>query len=329
MSTLSWVDPSSSSPSDLVKIRDLGVDYGDRRALDSVNLNVPAGEVFGLLGPNGAGKTTMFRVLATLLSPTSGEVELSGIKLGRNPREIRSLITYMPDLAPLPSDLRAVEYLRFYAGAYGLRGKEMASRVDECLDAMNMSDRRNTICSQLSLGMRQRLSIAKAILHRPRLLILDEPASGLDPLARIELRRALQKQAEDGATVIVSSHVIAEIDSLCSSIGLLHKGRLLDAGPTRSLLSRFSGAGVRVIIGAPGKLKAVAAWLRDCPGVDPEQIRLLREGAVEISLNENVTNRADLFMYLGEARIGVTSMQTLETSVEDVLISLVGNSPSL
>lgn len=318
---ISWIDPSAGEATDLVRIAGLGVDYGERRALDAVNLRVPPGEVFGLLGPNGAGKTTMFRVMATLLSPTRGNVELCGEEIQVKPREVRSAIAYMPDLAPMPSDLRAVEYLRFFAESYGLRGKARDARVTECLDSVGLRERSKDICTKLSLGMRQRLALAKAILHRPRLLILDEPASGLDPLARADLKKALRRQADAGATVILSSHIMAEIQDLCTSIGLLQRGRLLDAGPIRKVLAKFGQVETRIIVRAAGRRDEVAAWLREEPGVNAE-LRITDEESIELRLDEAKLSRAALFTALGEARLGVTGMHAVETSVEEVVVRL-------
>ncbi|MCW1921624.1 ABC transporter ATP-binding protein [Luteolibacter arcticus] len=324
---ISWIDPLAGEPADLVRIAGLGVDYGERRAVDAVNLRVPPGEVFGLLGPNGAGKTTMFRVMATLLPPTRGEVALCGETIHDRPREVRSAISYMPDLAPMPSDLRAIEYLRFFAESYGLRGKARDNRVTECLESVGLQERAKDICTKLSLGMRQRLALAKAILHRPRLLILDEPASGLDPLARVDLKNALRRQADNGATVILSSHIMAEIQDLCTSIGLLQRGRLLDAGPIRKVLAKFGHAEMRVIVRAPGRRDEVAAWLREVPGVKAE-LRLLDDESIELRLDEAKLSRAALFTALGEARLGVTGMNVVETSVEEVVVRL-GSQASL
>lgn len=317
----SWTDPTAGNPTDLVHLAGLGVDYGPRRALDDVNLHLPGGEVFGLLGPNGAGKSTLFRVLATLLAPTRGRVEIGGAPLPWRQQAIRSTVAYMPDLAPLPSDLQAVEYLRFFAEAYGLRGAARDRRVEECLDAVGLRDRARDIGTQLSLGLRQRLALAKAILHRPRLLILDEPASGLDPVARVELRTTLRRQADEGATVVLSSHVMADIQELCSSIGLLQGGRLLAAGPLREVLARFGQAGTRLVVQAPHHREAVAAKLAAMPGlcVDPlppdvDSIRLV--------LDEAVLSRAALFTALGEAQLGVTGLHAVETTVEEVIIRL-------
>ncbi|MBX3742225.1 MAG: ABC transporter ATP-binding protein [Akkermansiaceae bacterium] len=323
-----WNVPAACDARDLVRIAGLTVDYGERRALEDVHLRIPPGEIFGLLGPNGAGKTTTFRVMATLLPPTCGEVELCGMNTREHPRAIRSLITYMPDLAPMPSDLRAIEYLRFFAESYGLRGKARNLRVMECLESVGLLDRSKDICTKLSLGMRQRLALAKSILHRPRLLILDEPASGLDPLARVDLKNTLLRQAEGGATVILSSHIMAEIQSLCTSIGLLQNGRLLDAGPIREVLSKFDRTEIRIVVRAPGRRDEVAGWLHAMPGVNQE-LRGIDEEAIELRLDETRLTRSALFVALGEARLGVTGMQVVETSVEEAVVRLANqDSPS-
>lgn len=321
----SWALPGAGDATDLVRIAGLGVDYGDRRALDGVNLRVPRGEVFGLLGPNGAGKTTMFRVLATMLVPARGEVELCGRKLRGQMAEVRAAISYMPDMAPLPSDLKAVEYLRFFAEAYGLRGAERDRRVGECLEAVGLAERAKDFCTRLSLGMRQRLALAKAMLHKPRLLILDEPASGLDPMARADLKMALRRQAEEGATVILSSHVMAEIEDLCTSIGLLQGGRLLEAGPVRKVLARFAASAVRVLVRAPRRRDETAEWLRGLRGVTVEA-RFPDDETIGLVLDEAVLGRAGLFSVLGSAGLGVTGMQVVEPSVEEVVMRLAASS---
>jgi len=174
--------------------------------------------------------------------------------------------------------------------------------------------------------MRQRLALAKSILHRPRLLILDEPASGLDPLARADLKNALRRQAEAGATVILSSHIMAEIQDLCTSIGLLQRGRLLDAGPIRKVLAKFRQAETRIIVRATDRRDEVASWLREVPGVNPE-LRVTDEESLELRLDGTKLSRAALFTALGEARLGVTGMHAVETSVEEVVVRLGSQAP--
>lgn len=320
----SWIDPAQAREADAVRLRHLRMEYGNRVALHDVNLRIPAGEIFGLLGPNGAGKTTTFRVLATLLQPTEGEVDLVGYKLDTQAREIRSCIAYMPDLAPMPSDLRAVEYLRFFAEAHGMRGKERDRRVAECLESVDLQERAKDICTKLSLGMRQRLALAKSILHKPRLLILDEPASGLDPLARIDLREALRRQVAEGATVILSSHVLAELSDLCTSIGLLQASRLLDAGPMRKVLDHHGHKDMRVVIRAAGRIEAVARWLGDTK-ILRKPARILNDTELEALVDEEMITEVELFRQLGASRLGVTAMYTVESSIEDVIVNLSRN----
>ena len=173
-----------------IDIRSLRVDYGDFVAVDDLTLTVPPGEVFGLVGPNGAGKTSTFRVLTTLMEPTYGEVILDGVDVLEDIESARRIIGYMPDLAPVPSDLKVWEFLDFHAAAYGLGNRaQRRERVAECLEEVALTDQRDSWCKELSRGQTQRVVLAKTLLHRPRVLILDEPASGLDPLARRDLRQ--------------------------------------------------------------------------------------------------------------------------------------------
>lgn len=316
-----WTRPENFRDGDALQVRGLRVDYGSEVALREVVFRVPTGEIFGLLGPNGAGKTSAFRVLATLLTPTHGDIRILGHRLDLEPEAVRSKIAYMRDLSPLPSDLRALEYLVFTAGAYGLRGKGVARRrAIECLEAVNLRERGQDFCHKLSLGMRQRLELAKALLHRPRLMILDEPASGLDPLARIELRDALRAQAAEGATIILSSHVLAELEGLCSSIGLLRKGELIDAGPLAAVLARHGGTGRVQVVRAPGRAREVAAriagsrFLARAPELlGPDELRVMLDAA---------SDEAEWFRELGNWDLGVTECRSQRTSIEDVIVQL-------
>jgi ABC-2 type transport system ATP-binding protein len=223
-----------------IRTRDLRVDYGDTHAVRDLNLEVPRGEVYGLVGPNGAGKTSTFKILATLMEPTYGEVELCGVDALLNPKEVRHQLAYMPDLAPLPSDLKCGEFLEMFAAAHGLKGVEKRDRITECLEAVNLLDKRKAFCKTLSRGMMQRLVLAKSLLHKPEILILDEPASGLDPVARSGLRKSLRKIAEDGRTVIVSSHILSELADMCTSVGLMKNGELVASGPVADVVSKMS-----------------------------------------------------------------------------------------
>ncbi|MDA0765575.1 MAG: ABC transporter ATP-binding protein, partial [Verrucomicrobia bacterium] len=187
-----------------IEIRDLRVDYGDFVAVNDVSMSVPYGEVFGLVGPNGAGKTSTFKVLATLMEQTYGEVRLAGMDVLEETGQAREVMGYMPDLAPVPSDLKLWEFLDIHADTHRLgNSRERRVRVNECLEIVKLSEKSGAWCKSLSRGQMQRLVLAKTLLHRPRVLILDEPASGLDPLSRREMRLALQGLAREGATILV------------------------------------------------------------------------------------------------------------------------------
>ncbi len=224
-----------------VQIRDLRVDYGDQVAVDGISLEIPPGEIFGLVGPNGAGKTSTFKVLATLMDPTYGEVSLCGLDVAEKTERARSLLGYMPDLAPVPTDLKVWEFLDLFAASHGLASRARESKIDDALDHVQLSDRREDQCKNLSRGMKQRLALAKTMLHEPRVMLLDEPASGMDPVSRAALRSTLQELARRGTTVLVSSHILSELSAMCTSVGIMSKGHLVASGTIDDVLSQFSG----------------------------------------------------------------------------------------
>src|SRR5690606_21977718 len=182
-------------------------------------------------------KTSTIRVLATLLEPTYGEVTVAGVDLFEAPDEVHEIIGYMPDLAPVISDLKVWEFLDLYAHSHGFRRRARRERIDACLERVRLTDKRNVYGRALSRGMMQRVVLAKTLLHDPKLLLLDEPASGMDPIARRDLRRILEELAEDGAAIVVSSHILSELSDMCTSVGIMHGGRLLEHGPIDRVMS--------------------------------------------------------------------------------------------
>ncbi len=313
--------PLNAASGASVIVRDLRVDYGRRVAVDCLNLEIAPGEIFGLLGPNGAGKTSTFRVMSTLQEPTHGEIFLAGCDARRAPEQARAILAYMPDLAPLPADLRAEEYLRFFAECHGFFGKARDARVEECLEAVELCDRRREFCRRLSLGMRQRLVLASSLLHRPLVLILDEPASGMDPIARAALREALRRQAAGGATIVLSSHVLSELQDLCTSIGLMREGRLIDAGPLREVLQRQGARKRRLRLRTLGSVEALTHWLAGPDGLPGAAPRLVHK-EIECDFAAGDAEQAEFFQRLGAAGLGVVSMREVETSIEDVILGL-------
>ena len=312
--------PNGSSPTEGVCVRNLRVDYGRRIALHELSFEVPPGEIFGLLGPNGAGKTTAFRAMSMLQEPTHGEIYLAGRDARNQPDAARAILAYMPDLAPLPQDLRAEEFLRFIAECYGLWGKARDMRVESCLEMVDLRERRRDFCRQLSLGMRQRLVLASSLLHEPLVLILDEPASGMDPFARAALRDVLRAQAARGTTVILSSHVLSELQDLCTSVGLLQAGRLVDAGPLREVLRRQGVGRRRLRLRTSGSVEALLAWLAD-PDVGVPGTCVAKQ-EVECHCAANDTEQAAFFQRVGAAGLGVVAMREIEASIEEVVLGL-------
>ena len=199
--------------------------FNGTHALDGFNLEVERGELFGLVGPNGAGKTTLMKVLATLLVPDSGIAAIEGLDVTQSPREVKRVLGYMPDQPGVYQDMTVREFLEFFADAFQLRGAEHRRAVAEALHRSGLEARSDVTVEHLSLGMKQRLVLAKTLLHRPRVLLLDEPATGLDPIARIELREQLKQLQAEGVTILISSHILSDLEDICARIALIGAGR--------------------------------------------------------------------------------------------------------
>ncbi len=315
--------PSPGAAAAAIDIRFLRVDYGDFMAVDDLTLMVPRGEVFGLVGPNGAGKTSTFRVLATLLEPTYGEVTLEGVDVLEDIPAARRIVGYMPDLAPVPSDLKVGEFLEFHAAAHGLGDRaRRRDRVAECLDEVALTGQRNQWCRALSRGQTQRVVLAKTLLHRPRVLILDEPASGLDPLARRDLRHALQRLAQNGVTVFVSSHILGELSEMCSSLCVMNKGRLLASGTVEQVRHQLGRAERTLTATVLDRADEAAAWLGSVAGVH----NLRAEGQrIVFGFRGDDDAQAGLVAGLVGHGIRFRSFEEKRSSFEDILVEVAEN----
>ena len=214
--------------------------YGDLMALNNLHLNIEEGECLGYIGPNGAGKTTTIKILATLLQPTWGEARICGHVVGYQSRKIRPLIGYVPDSFGAYSDMVVQEYLEFFASAYGITGEQRTRIVGDVLDLTDLSFKREALVDSLSRGMKQRLSIARVLLHDPKVLLLDEPASGLDPRARIEMRELLKELKNMGKTILVSSHILHELSQICTRIGIIEAGKFVAEGSLQDIYRQLS-----------------------------------------------------------------------------------------
>ena len=218
--------------------------YGRVVAVDDFSLTVPPGAVYGLIGPNGAGKTTTLRMLATLLPPTAGDARVGGASIVREPDQVRRRLGYMPDFFGVYPELKVLEYLDFYAACYGVPAKKRAAVAGDLLQLVELADRRDAYVEGLSRGMQQRLGLARALIHDPAVLLLDEPASGLDPRARLELREIVRELGRMGKAVVVSSHILAELADLCTHVAIMDSGRVRVDGPIDEVTRRLDGGRV-------------------------------------------------------------------------------------
>jgi ABC-2 type transport system ATP-binding protein len=214
--------------------------YGELIALNNLNLTIEDGDCFGFIGPNGAGKTTTIKILGTLLKPTWGEARIDGKVIGYQNPQIRPIIGYVPDFMGAYDDMVVSEYLEFFAACYDIHGKQRERVVRDVLDLTDLNYKANAEVNGLSRGMKQRLSIARVLLHDPKVLLLDEPASGLDPRARIEIRELLKELRRMGKTIVISSHILHELAELCNTVGIIEQGELIFSGPVSEIMARAS-----------------------------------------------------------------------------------------
>lgn len=305
-----------------IEIRDLRVDYGEFVAVKDISLSIPFGQVYGLVGPNGAGKTSTFRVITTLMEPTYGEVKVAGFDISEHAQEAREVIGYMPDLAPVPSDLKLWEFLDFYAQAHRIGGRaRRRERVEQCLDAVDLIEKRNDWAKALSRGQTQRLVLAKTLLHDPQVLILDEPASGLDPLSRRDLRLTLQGLASQGRAVFVSSHILTELAEMCSSICVMNQGKILASGSVGEVRAALGGAERKINVITLGQPQILAQWLEDQPGVREV---LAFEDQVSFQFTGSHEDQGVLLHNLVSQGFGIRSFEEGRSSFEDILVEIAG-----
>src|SRR5687768_2971931 len=214
----------------IVEITELSKQFGRRKAVDDVSMSIESGEIFGLVGPNGAGKTTTMRMLVTLLQPDKGEIHVGGYSVRKAPREVRRQIGFMPDAFGVYGDMTVREYLDFSGACYGIAAPQRARLIDDLLELVDIGHRREDMVDTLSRGLKQRLGLARVLIHDPSVLVLDEPASGLDPRARVEIRELLLEVARLGKTILFSSHILADVAELCTRVGIMESGRLAAVG---------------------------------------------------------------------------------------------------
>jgi ABC-2 type transport system ATP-binding protein len=291
--------------------------FGSTAAVQDLNLNVEGGSITGIIGPNGAGKTTTFLMLSTLLMPTSGVAVVCGHDPSTDSREVRRVVGYMPDFFGIYDDLRVSEYLDFFAASYGTPAAKRDQLITDLLELVDLTGKRDAGVNSLSRGMKQRLGLARALVHDPSLLILDEPASGLDPRARVELRALLLELRAMGKTILISSHILSELEEMCSHIAIMEAGRLIAQGSPEEILSGLAVARrFRVRAAGDGTVALREQLERTGTVKDAPD----REGAIEVEVPGGDDEAAALLRRLIKAGIPVIEFSEMETGLEEIFL---------
>jgi len=302
----------------VIKTVDLTKKYGEMYAIQKIELDLEEGDLFGFIGPNGAGKTTTMRIIATLLNPTWGEAYVCGHSIYTKPKEIRRLVGYMPDFFGVYDDMKVIEYLEFFAAAYRIKGPARRQRCEEMLEIVDLDFKRDAFANTLSRGQTQRLGLARVLLHDPQVLLLDEPLSGLDPRARIEMRNLMRRLGEMGKTIIVSSHILPELADICNKIGIIDRGVMTVNSAVEDVMQQVRQR-IVLQIGVAGDLDAAGKLLDQHGDVDSVEENA---GLLTVVLVPEVTDYSDLSAALVEAGHRLTLFREEEVNLESAFMAL-------
>ena len=302
----------------MIKAHELTKAYGELHAIDQLSLELDEGDMFGFSGPNGSGKRTTMRILATLLQPSWGEAYVCDYSIYTHPKEIRRLVGFMPDFFGVYDDMKVIEYLEFFAACYRIKGPKRRKVCNEMLDLVDLGYKRHALVTSLSRGMTQRLGLARVLLHDPQVLILDEPASGLDPRARIEIRGLLKELRKLGKTIMVSSHILPELADVCNKVGIIERGELLVSAEVADVMRRVREQPV-LEIGVQGDPEAAAKLLEEHDLVEKVEIR---DGHLFTTLNKGVEDYSELPTLLIQAGYKLTTFKEDEINLETAFMAL-------
>lgn len=309
----------------IIELRELTKRYGDLTAVDDITFDIEEGAVFGFIGPNGAGKTTTMRILTTLLRPTSGEARVAGYSVMAAPRDVRRAIGFMPDFFGVYEDMKVWEYLDFFAACYDVPAAGRPGMIDDLLALVDLGHKRDAYVETLSRGMKQRLCLARTLAHDPQVLILDEPASGLDPRARIEMRELLRELQKMGKTIFFSSHILSEVADICTSIGIIENGRLVATGNVGDMMSRLRAhrsVVVRFVPSAGVDLAAVAAGLENEPGVLSAEVDAAMPSTLRLDFGDDDSELSALLARLVGHGLPVLTFSEERGDLEDVFLQV-------
>ncbi|HKC18382.1 MAG TPA: ABC transporter ATP-binding protein [Candidatus Dormibacteraeota bacterium] len=300
----------------MISVEELTKVYGTRFALDHVSFEVPEREIFGFVGPNGAGKTTTLRILAGLLEPTRGVARIAGLDVTKERERVHNRLGYMPDFFGVYDQLTLGEYLDFYAACYRQPKSRRRKIVDDLLDLVGMTERKNQQVDTLSRGLKQRACLARALVHDPAVLLLDEPASGLDPRARVEMREILKELQRMGKTIVISSHILPELTDLCTMIGIIDQGRMRATGPVKDVIARLT-TGRRLRINVLDEKDAAIEVLRPLTSIRHLDAS---NGTIEAEYEGDDRAAAEILSALTSAGIKVSGFSTIEGGLEDAFL---------
>lgn len=301
-----------------VEILNLKKHFKKTRAVEDVSFSFEHGHIFGFVGPNGAGKTTTMRIIGTLMEPDGGDVLLDGVSAIQNPEDARRLISFVPDSLPSHRDITVHEYIEFFARAYGLRGRKLTTSVQDVEEFTGLTGMRDKTLHALSKGMKQRVSVGRALVHDPPVLLLDEPAAGLDPRARVELRELLTALSEQNKAILISSHILTELTEICNGVVIIERGRILETGSVRDITGRMREH-ITLTLRSIDRLDELFASVSTYPGAWDVRVE---HGAVSVSLPADEEKVADLVTYLIQNNHRLIEVHQETVDLEDIFMSI-------
>lgn len=302
----------------MIETKRLTKHYGDLAALIDLDLVIEAGDIFGFIGPNGAGKTTTMRILATLLEPSQGQAFIDGMDVTKKGKQVRRIVGYMPDFMGVYDDLKVFEYLEFFAAAFGIERKKRKAIVEGVLELTDLQTKQSFTVDSLSRGMQQRLGLARVLIHDPKVLILDEPASGLDPRARIEIRELLRELKRMGKTIMISSHILSELEEICDHVGIIERGRLVFSGTMEGIRQRM-GVQSRVRVRVANNQSLAVELLSALPEI--QDVKLI-DTYIAVTFEQGQSTDGIIARTLVRGDIDIISLEPEQVKLDDAFLQL-------